>query len=164
MWFVRKWLVDTVSVPVLEEQYFIAQAPGQISARMLGGKSKNYFTKTKISHNPEVRFYWEASKMEIIMPACDPESKRSGKNLQPENDLLELFGMTSLSRVFVRSLAVLDVFAISRFALKYNGLWTMHCLRKHFDKASETPNGKSSWRRDAYIMLKNTQKRHEGAQ
>ena len=46
------WLVGTEIVPVLEEQYFIAQAPGQIAARMLGVKSENHFTKMKISRDP----------------------------------------------------------------------------------------------------------------
>ena len=46
------WLVETEIVSELEEQYFIAQAPGQILARMLGVFSKNDFTKMKISRNP----------------------------------------------------------------------------------------------------------------
>ena len=53
---VTKWLVETEIVPVLEEQYFIAQALGQIAARMLGLFSKNNFTKMKISRDPVVRF------------------------------------------------------------------------------------------------------------
>ena len=81
-----KWLVETEITPVLEEQYFIAQTRGQISARMLGGKSKNYFTKTKISRDPEVRVCWEASKMKIIASACDPEREKSGKVFLAEND------------------------------------------------------------------------------
>ena len=50
------WLVETEIVPVLEEQYFIAQTPGQIAARMLGLFSKNNFTKMKISRDPVDRF------------------------------------------------------------------------------------------------------------
>ena len=46
------WLVETEIVPVLEEQYFIAQTAGQIAARMLGVKSENYFTKMMISRDP----------------------------------------------------------------------------------------------------------------
>ena len=46
------WLVETEIVPVLEEQYFITQAAGQIAARMLGVKSENYFTKMMISRDP----------------------------------------------------------------------------------------------------------------
>ena len=50
------WLVETEIVPVLEEQYFIAQAPRQIAANMLGSFSENYFTKMNISRDPVDRF------------------------------------------------------------------------------------------------------------
>ena len=46
------WFVETEIVSVLEEQYFIAQTPGQIAARMLGLFSENYFTKMNISRDP----------------------------------------------------------------------------------------------------------------
>ena len=46
------WLVETEISSVLEEQYFIAHTPVQIVAKMLGGFSKNIFTKMKISPDP----------------------------------------------------------------------------------------------------------------
>ena len=36
----------------LDEQYFVEQTPGKIAADMLGGFSKNYFTKMRISQDP----------------------------------------------------------------------------------------------------------------
>ena len=44
----------------------------------------------------------------------DSESARSGKNLEPENDLVQGFGMTLLSRVLFARSTFFDVFAISR--------------------------------------------------
>ena len=54
---------------------------------MLGGFSKNNFTKMKISLDPVDGFRREASKIKIIVLACDPESERSGKIFLAENEV-----------------------------------------------------------------------------
>ena len=53
---------------------------------MLGVNSENNFTKMKMSRDPVDGFCREASKIEIIVSVCDPESERSGKIFLAEND------------------------------------------------------------------------------
>ena len=59
------WLVETEIHSELEEQYFIAHAPGQIVAELLGEIRENIFTKMKISRDPVQGFRSEAVRIEI---------------------------------------------------------------------------------------------------
>ena len=88
------WLVETQNkilsrIAILSYTSSV-QVGRQNGLRIFGGF---FFTKMGITFYPEVRFWWELSQIEIpYVSSCMP-SEKSGKNLWPENEFLQGFGL-----------------------------------------------------------------------